>query len=86
MNITDKEFRYLLDLYMVSDPWPLGDGESDEVLGKMLDRVSKERGFASWLEAYHGKNRDKPTEVPKGTHEADREECGECDGSGGKNA
>ena len=62
MTITDKEFRYLLDLYMVSDPWPLEDGESNGVLGKMLDRLSsEEHGFDNWVEAYHGKNRDNPT-------------------------
>ncbi len=65
--ISDKEFRCLLDLYMASDPWPLDDGESNDILGKMLDRISKEHGFSSWVEAYHGKNKDQPTQLSPGS-------------------
>jgi len=61
--MTDKEFRCLLDLFMVSDPWPLEDGESNEIIGKMLDRLSRERGYQDWVGAFHrfGKGDEKPT-------------------------
>ena len=51
--MTDTEFKFLLDLYMVSDPWPLNDGQSNEIIGEMLNRESRERGYDGWVDAYH---------------------------------
>ena len=57
-DLHGNEFRHLLDLYMVSDPWPLKDGNSHEVVGNLLNRVAKNYGCKDWVEAYHsfGKN------------------------------
>lgn len=51
--MNDLEFRILLDLYMVSDPWPLDDSESNNVIGGLLNRESKKRGFDGWIVAFH---------------------------------
>lgn len=49
MNPT--ELRVLLDLYMVSDPWPLEYG--NETLGDFLDKESRKLGYENWVVAYH---------------------------------
>ena len=48
----DLEFRFLLDLFMVSDPWPL-DKQSQDVIENMLDEEAKKRGFDGWVSAFH---------------------------------
>jgi len=53
MTIKPIEFRYLLDLYMVSDPWPLEDKKSHKIIGDMLDEISKAFGSPDWVAAYH---------------------------------
>lgn len=50
--MSDSVFRILLDLLMVSDPWPLEEA-SHEKLIKYLDAESKARGFIDWIDAYH---------------------------------
>ena len=50
--MTDDEFRMMLDLWMVSDPWPLS-GRDSRTLHGMLTRLSKERGFVDTIAAYH---------------------------------
>jgi len=55
----DQEFRCFLDLLMCSDPWPIDDVigpqdvNSQKVLDDLADRLSRERGFADWIAAYH---------------------------------
>ena len=46
------EFRYLMDLLMVSEPWPLSD-ISHNCLINMVDSEAKERGYSDWITAYH---------------------------------
>ena len=48
----NDEFRALLDLLMVSDPWPLDD-RAHGVLLKLLTSESAARGYESWETAYH---------------------------------
>lgn len=50
--MNDEEFRALLDLYMVSDPWPL-TSEKSNTIRKLLSGEAQERGFDGWVEAYH---------------------------------
>lgn len=50
--MTGDRFRMLLDLCMVSDPWPL-DALADAILKDWLDAESRERGFDNWVEAFH---------------------------------
>lgn len=50
--ITDEAFRVLLDLYMVSDPWPLEPKQNAAMLGFLSAEASK-RDYDSWEEAYH---------------------------------
>lgn len=50
--MTNKEFRALLDLFMMSDPWPLTQAANDIVQG-ILDREAKARGLTDWIDAYH---------------------------------
>lgn len=48
----DGVFRVLLNLYMVSDPWPL-EQEEDDRLEAWLSEVARERGYDGWVHAYH---------------------------------
>jgi hypothetical protein len=50
--IADKAFRALLDLYMVSDPWPLDDVQKGIVFGFLTAEAHK-RDFTDITEAYH---------------------------------
>lgn len=57
MTLTTAQFRALLDLWMVSDPWPLDEWQHDE-LGRFITEASKSLGFEDWVEAYHRLSRD----------------------------
>jgi hypothetical protein len=48
----DQEFRLLLDLLIVLDPWPLKENNRD-VLLQMLDAEAVRRGFKHAHDAYH---------------------------------
>lgn len=48
----DEQFRMLLDLWMVSDPWPLSD-DANVTLTRMLDAESERRGYDNYVVAYH---------------------------------
>jgi len=52
-RLDDEEFRSLMDLTMVSDPWPLDD-DSEESVERLLASEAARRGFDGWYEAYHG--------------------------------
>jgi hypothetical protein len=54
---TEEEYRVLLNLAMVSDPWPLDEGE-DKTFQGLLNRGAKSRGYTTWIEAYHEHNRN----------------------------
>ena len=45
------EFRALVDLFMVSDPWPL-DKAGEVILKAFADEEAKRWGFSNWIEAY----------------------------------
>lgn len=49
----DATFRAFLDLLMVSDPWPLQDEASKELLDNFADAESRARGYDWWFVAYH---------------------------------
>lgn len=51
-ELSHEEFRALLDLYMVSDPWPLDSDSQDSLRGLLTDEANA-RGYDSWSEAYH---------------------------------
>lgn len=51
-RLDDKEFRLLLDLFMVSDPWPLED-DRFVIMEKLLMKEAHVRGFDSYIEGYH---------------------------------
>ena len=48
----DQIFRDLLDWFMISDPWP-GDLAMMARLEGFLNEESCNRGFGSWVHAYH---------------------------------
>lgn len=50
--MTDQEFRTFMDLMMVSDPWPLGIAEHNDMLG-LANREAEKRGYENWIVAYH---------------------------------
>ena len=50
--VADDVFRVLLDLHMVSDPWPL-NAEQHGMMLAFLECEASERGYKSWVEAYH---------------------------------
>jgi len=49
----DMQFRALLDLMMVCDPWPLEDNGSRNELLRLLTNEAKKRGYDDSLAAYH---------------------------------
>lgn len=51
-RMTNPERRCLLDLLMVSDPWPLSK-KAQETLEALADKEAKIMGFSDWVEAYH---------------------------------
>lgn len=48
--MTRSEFRALLDMLMVSDPWP---EPCFTVLEEYANKVGKIYGFKNWIDAYH---------------------------------
>ena len=48
----DLQFRVLLDLMMVSDPWPL-TAEANIVFMHLMDNESKQRGYDDAIQAFH---------------------------------
>lgn len=50
--MNDKLFRVLLDLWMVSDPWPL-EMQAHEILEASLSFESWQRGYTNMIDAYH---------------------------------
>jgi hypothetical protein len=46
------QFRALLDLFMVSDPWPLTDIQQDYI-EELIEYEATQRGFETWVDAYH---------------------------------
>lgn len=51
-EIPDEVFRTLLDLYMVSDPWPLDQNQKAVFFG-FLTAESHKRDYTGLFEAYH---------------------------------
>ena len=49
----EKELKCFLVLLICSDPWPIEDEESNDVLQKFADEESKRHGFSDWIQAYH---------------------------------
>lgn len=50
--MSDEGFRAFLELFMVSDLWPLAP-ESHTAAEDVLDDESRKRGFMDWIDAYH---------------------------------
>jgi hypothetical protein len=50
--MSDEGFAVLLELLMVSDPWPLRGG-TDAYLKADADQEARKRGYCDWVEAYH---------------------------------
>lgn len=51
-NFSAQEFGTLLNLVMVSDPWPLGPLERDRIV-EMLNEEAQSRNYDDWIHAYH---------------------------------
>lgn len=55
--MNDIEYRVFLDLMMCSDPWPVDDGvgmlNTNSLMNDVANRLAVDRGYASWIEAYH---------------------------------
>lgn len=49
--MSDLEFRALLDLMVVSDPFPTDVNR--DVIENLLDREAIARGHTNWVDAYH---------------------------------
>lgn len=66
--IDDQTYRDLLDWFMCSDPWPVTitkapgdpnrgsttDQGNHERITLFMDEQARARGYASWVEAFHG--------------------------------
>ena len=48
----DKEFRVLLNLWVVCDPWPLTN-EEYYTFDRLLAKEARKRGYEGVLDAYH---------------------------------
>jgi len=51
-QITKQQYRVLLDLFMVTDPWPL-PLESASIMEDYLNKLAPDFGHPNWVEAYH---------------------------------
>lgn len=51
-DLNDREFLALMNLMMVSDPFPTTH-EDQSILKRLLLKESKARGYESWTVAYH---------------------------------
>lgn len=51
--MNDDEFRALLDLYMSLDNWDGWANVDDKAINRLIDRESLNRGYASWVVAFH---------------------------------
>lgn len=51
-RFTASEFRVLLDLWMVMDPWPLGEGDKQR-FEALLARDLDARNYMGIVDAYH---------------------------------
>lgn len=51
-ELSHREFRVILNWFMVSDPWPM-ESESESVIKNLLNEESATRGYEDWVEAYH---------------------------------
>ena len=50
--MTKDEFKILLALFMVSDPWPLDEIDYNIMLD-FLENESRSMGYDGWIDAYH---------------------------------
>lgn len=50
--MSDDLFMLLMNLMMVSDPWPLSEHEQT-LLNEALDLEASKRGYESWIDAIH---------------------------------
>ena len=48
----DDIFLIMLEWFMVSDPWPLDEAKHDKI-EFVLNIESKNRGYDTWVDAYH---------------------------------
>lgn len=55
-QMTQREFRAVLDWYMCSDPWPVNDmggQDTHAIVTEWLSQLAKADGWADWVDAYH---------------------------------
>lgn len=50
--MNDEAYKVMLELRMVSDPWPL-EAAKLKVLDAELNNQASVRGFKDWVDAYH---------------------------------
>jgi hypothetical protein len=51
-QMTQREFRAVLDWFMCSDPWPDGP-ETHAIVTDWLNNMATADGWDSWVDAYH---------------------------------
>lgn len=47
-----QEYAALMELFMVSDPWPTAQADHDRIK-RMLNEEARDRGYTDWVDAYH---------------------------------
>lgn len=52
MTMNNNEFKSLLNVMMVADPWIANDEDRENIV-QLLNREAEERGYEDWVEAYH---------------------------------
>ena len=58
MILDDKTFWYMLEWFMVSDPWVLSE-EAHKCIQEFLDSESINKNYENWIDAYHELGWDK---------------------------
>ena len=51
-QMTQREFRAVLDWFMCSDPFP-ADADTHAVVTEWLTQLAKADGWSDWVDAYH---------------------------------
>ena len=62
-DMNEGQFKALLDLLMVSDPWPL-DEQAHRALLAYANAESGKRGYDGWIHAFHEIDRTPDVEMP----------------------
>jgi len=56
--MNDQELLVLCELMMCSDPWPLDEAGTQDVMIDFANRMSEANGYRDWIHVLHEIKRD----------------------------